>query len=61
MEIKIRHHGSTVNIRMIDPSDEKEYLNLGLTKGQSIKLTAINAHEPSDIEVGPTETEEGGN
>lgn len=52
MQIKVLHEGDCASVLVVNPATSETLENVHLATGQGVTLTAVNAHEPSDIQVG---------
>lgn len=55
MQIKVTNYGTSTNVSVIHPGTEERSVNLGLSAGQAITLTAQNEHDASGIVAGEVE------
>jgi hypothetical protein len=52
MQIKVLHEGDCASVVVGNPATEEILHNVHLAVGQEVVITAINAHEASDLEIG---------
>ncbi len=52
MQIKVENRGDSTSVEVVNPASEEVLSSVALAAQQAVTVTAVNAHEPSDIEVG---------
>jgi hypothetical protein len=52
MQIKVRNEYGCTEVLVVNPATDMVLYEISLQDGKEVVVTAVNAHEASDIEVG---------
>lgn len=52
MQIKVNNHGETTHVSVVNPATDETIASAALDKDQEVVVTAVNAHDAADIQVG---------